>query len=73
MTARLIAYHIERLRNKNRDTRLDAINELRLLGNPQALEPLEQVYRNDPDADVRKAAQAAGLEIFMKNRSNKPS
>ncbi len=68
MTTKLIAYHLERLKNNLIQTRLDAINELRLLGDPRALEALEHVYRNDPDEDVRKAAQQAGREIFMKTR-----
>jgi len=67
MTARLIAYHLERLKNNLMQTRLDAINELRLLGDPRALEALEQLYRSDPEEEVRKAAQAAGREIYMKS------
>jgi hypothetical protein len=68
MTAKLIAYHIERLNNKNTSARLDAINELRLLADQRALEALEQVFRNDPDVEVRKAAQEAGREIFLKTQ-----
>jgi len=69
MASRLVEYHIERLKNKSAEIRLKAINELRLLGDPQALEPLEQVFRNDPEAEVRKAAKDAGYEIFVKSRS----
>ncbi len=65
---RLVEYHIERLKNKNPEVRLKAINELRLLGDPAALEALEQVYKTDEEVEVRKAAQAAGREIFLKNR-----
>ncbi len=68
MLNRVIDYHIGRLRDKNPDVRLKSINELKLIGDPAALEPLEQLYRNDPDPEVRKAAQAAGLEIFLKTR-----
>jgi HEAT repeat protein len=67
MTTRLIAYHLERLKNNLAQTRLDAINELRLLGDARALEALEHLYRTDPDEEVRKAAQNAGREIFMKS------
>lgn len=67
MTAKLIAYHLERLKNNLMQTRLDAINELRLLGDPRALEALEQLYRSDPEEEVRKAAQQAGREIYMKS------
>ncbi len=70
MLNRVIDYHIGRLKDKNPDIRLKSINELKLIGDPAALEPLEQIYRNDPDPEVRKAAQAAGLEIFLKQRKN---
>lgn len=70
MTARLIDYHIERLKNKNTSTRLDAINELKLIGDPRALEALEQVFRSDPELDVRKAAQEAGREIYRNTHKN---
>jgi HEAT repeat protein len=68
VTSRLIAYHIERLKNKNPETRRDAINELRLIGDPTVLDALEQIFKTDPEPEVRKAAQQAGLEIFLKNR-----
>lgn len=68
MTAKLVAYHLERLKNNLVQTRLDAINELRLIGDPRALEALEALFRNDPEEEVRKAAQQAGREIFMKAR-----
>jgi HEAT repeat protein len=65
---RLVEYHIERLKNKNPEVRLKAINELRLLADPAALEALEQVYNTDEEIEVRKAAQAAGREIFLKSK-----
>lgn len=65
---RLIDYHILRLQDKNPEVRLKSIQELRLIGDPSALEALEQVYRSDSDLDVRKAAQEAGLEIFRKQK-----
>lgn len=68
MSNRILDYHIERLKNKSAEVRLKSINELRLIGDVAALEPLEQIFRNDPEPEVRQAAQAAGLEIFMKNR-----
>jgi HEAT repeat protein len=68
MPNRVVDYHIERLKNKSVEVRLKSINELRLIGDPAALEPLEQLYHNDPEPEVRQAAQAAGLEIFMRNR-----
>jgi HEAT repeat protein len=68
MPNRLVEYHIMRLQDKSMEVRLKSITELRLLGDPAALEPLEQLYRNDPEPDVRQAAQEAGREIFVKNR-----
>jgi HEAT repeat protein len=68
MANRVVDYHIGRLKDKSPEVRLKSINELKLLGDPAALEPLEQVFHNDPEPEVRKAAQAAGLEIFIKQK-----
>ena len=65
----LLEYHIGRLKDKNREVRLKSINELRLLADPAAMEPLEQVFKSDSDVEVRKAAQEAGREIFLKQKS----
>lgn len=64
----LVDYHISRLKDKNAEIRLKSINELRLLCDPAALEPLEEVYRSDDEQHVRKAAQEAGREIFAKTK-----
>lgn len=64
LTERLIEYHLERLKDKNRDTRLDAIRELILLEAEAALKALEDLYQTDEDEEVRKAAQKGGREIF---------
>jgi len=66
----LVRYHIARLKDKNPAARLKAINELALLGDPEALESLKIVFRDDPDADVKKAAQEAGRAIFLKQREH---
>jgi HEAT repeat protein len=66
MPPRLVEYHILRLKDKSPDVRLKSINELRLIGDPAALDPLKELYMSDPDPDVRKAAQSAGREIFIK-------
>lgn len=66
----LVHYHIARLKDKNPAARLKAINELALLGDPEALESLKIVFRDDVDADVRKAAQEAGRTIFLKQREH---
>jgi len=68
MSKRVVEYHIGRLKDKNPDVRLKSISELKLIGDPAALEPLEEVFRSDAEADIRKAAQDAGLEIFMKKK-----
>lgn len=66
----LVHYHIARLKDKNPSVRLKAINELALLGDPEALEALEAIFQHDPETEVRKAAQAAGLTIFLKQRAH---
>ena len=65
---RLVDYHIGRLQDKSPAVRLKAINELGLLGDPVALEILQDIFQNDPDPEVRKAAQRAGRSIFLKQR-----
>jgi HEAT repeat protein len=64
---RLVEYQIARLENMNREIRLRAIEELRLLGDEAALQPLEHVFRTDEDEEIRRAAQKAGVEIYLKN------
>jgi HEAT repeat protein len=66
---RVVNYHIGRLKNKNRDVRLAAVQELRELGDVDALEPLQEVFKSDEDSEVRKAAQEAGRAIFLQNRN----
>lgn len=69
----LVHYHIARLKDKNPAVRLKAITELVLLGDAEALDALETVFRDDTDAEVKKAAQEAGRTIFLKQRENKQS
>jgi hypothetical protein len=69
-TRRVIEYHISRLGNKNPEVRLKAIKELELIGAVEALDRLAS-FRNDPDKDVRKAAQAAGPS-FSTSRTQRP-
>lgn len=64
----LLEYHIARLKDKNAAIRLKSINELRLIGDPAALESLEQLYRTDPEPEVRTAAQEAGRELYLKSK-----
>lgn len=66
---KLVEYHINRLKDKSPELRLKAIRELELLADPDALEALQNVYENDDDHEVRKAAQQAGRSIFLKNAS----
>jgi HEAT repeat protein len=66
----LVEYHIARLLDKNPAVRLKSINELRLIGDPAALESLEQLFKTDSDPEVRKAAQEAGRELYVKSKKN---
>lgn len=67
---RIVAYHIARLRDKNPDVRLKSILELKLLADPAALDALQDLFRNDPNLEVRRAAQEAGRVIFLKQRED---
>lgn len=70
MASKIVEYHIARLKDKSVDVRLKAIEELRLLEDVDALEALQAVYENDDDETVRKSAQRAGREIFVKNHKD---
>jgi hypothetical protein len=63
---RMIAFHLERLKDKNPAVRLKSIEELTLLEATGALETLENVFRNDPDETVRLAAKKAGRTLYFK-------
>ena len=63
---RIVAYHIARLQDKNRDIRLKSIAELALIPDIDALDALRSVVEKDSDNEVRKAAQEAGRLIFIK-------
>lgn len=64
---RVVEYHINRLTDKNPETRLKSIKELELIGDVAALDVLQEIYKSDEDVEVRKAAQAAGRSIYLKN------
>jgi hypothetical protein len=70
---RIVAYHISRLHDKNRDVRLKSIAELALIPDEDALSALRTLVENDIDTEVRKAAQEAGRAIFIKLREQAPS
>lgn len=65
---RMIAFHVERLKDKNPAVRLKSIEELTLLEAVSALEALETVFRTDPDETVRQAAKKAGRIIYFKSK-----
>ncbi|MCS6834691.1 MAG: HEAT repeat domain-containing protein [Anaerolineae bacterium] len=65
---RLVEYHLGRLKDKRAEVRIEAINELLQLDAVEALDTLQELYRNDPDAEVKKAAQSAGRTLFLKSR-----
>lgn len=68
MRERIIEYHINRLKDKNADVRLKAIQELRLLKAIEALDALREVYETDINADVKRAAQLAGRALYNLQR-----
>ncbi len=65
---RVVEYHINRLKDKRPDVRLQAIKELEIIADAGALDVLRELYEKDEDADVRKAAQHAGRSIYLKTR-----
>lgn len=72
---RMVEYHLSRLKDKRPNIRLEAIQELVLLDAIETLEMLEDVYRNDADEEVRRAAKDAGKKLFAlqlqdRNRNN---
>ncbi len=71
LNKKLVAYHISRLKDKSPDVRLKSIQELAQLGDPEAMEPLRDIFKNDPVLEVRKAAQEAGLTIFNAQKQDK--
>lgn len=62
--SRIIDYHLLQLNDGNTLKRLDAIEQLRLLGAVEVLEILRQLCERDSDYDVRLAAQKAGRYLF---------
>ena len=67
---RMIAFHIARLKDKNPQVRIKSIQELELLEATDAFGLLEELFRNDPDPDVRVAAQQAGKTLFRVIQKN---
>jgi len=64
MSKQIVAYHLRRLKDKRAEVRLNAIHELREIGDPDTLPALEEVFKTDPDPAVRAAAQETGKAIF---------
>jgi len=63
---RVIEYHVNRLKDKRPEARLQAVKELELIGDRGVLDILRNVYETDEDGDVRKAAQIAGRTVFLR-------
>ncbi len=68
-TDRMIAYHIERLKDKNPQVQLKSIHELELLEAVEALSALEAVYKSDSEQEVREAAQELGRKLYLKKKT----
>jgi HEAT repeat protein len=63
---KILAYLLMRLNDRDAQVRLKCIEELVDLGDPEALDPLERVFKTDTEQSVRNAALAAGRAIFIK-------
>jgi hypothetical protein len=68
---KLVEYHVSRLKDKDASIRLKAIQELELLSDIDSLEALQDVFKNDTNEEVRRAAQIAGRKIFVNNNRSK--
>ena len=68
---KLVEYHIARLKDKDASIRLKAIQELELLSDMDALEALQEVFKNDTNEEIKRAAQIAGRKIFVNNNRSK--
>lgn len=60
-----IVVWVKRLQHADAKIRRDAIRELELIGDPDALIPLAELYANDPDTEVRELAQKSGKAIYF--------
>jgi HEAT repeat protein len=69
VSSRLLEYHLSRLKDKSPQARINAIQELVHIGDTSVLEALQEVFKNDPDEEVRRTAQKAGRELFLKARA----
>lgn len=69
-TEKMISYHISRLKDKSPQIRVKSIEELALLEATEAYPVLEELFRTDPEPDVRAAAQKAGRVLYLKIHSN---
>jgi hypothetical protein len=66
----LVEYHLGRLKDKRAEVRIEAIHELLQLDAVEALETLQELYKSDPDAEVKKVAQTVGRALFLKSRQH---
>jgi len=64
---KIIEFHISRLKDKNPEVRLRAIEELLALKAKAApaLDALRECYETSEEPEVKTAAQKAGYEIFV--------
>ena len=62
----VVDYHIGRLKDKNAVVRARSARELGLIGDPAALPALEECYRHETSAEVKKAIQEAGRAIYKR-------
>jgi HEAT repeat protein len=66
----VVDYHIGRLKDKSASVRARSARELGLIGDPTALPALEECFRVETSADVKKAIQEAGRAIYKRQMKN---
>lgn len=70
---KVIKFHISRLKDKSSDVLLKTIEQLVTFGADaeDALPLLEELFKNNEDVEVRKAAQDAGRSIYLQLQTQK--
>lgn len=63
---KIVQFHINRLKDRSTDVKLNTIRELELLGAQAeaAMPALRELFEVSDDVEVKRAAQRAGLAIF---------
>lgn len=67
---KIVQFHINRLKDKSVEVQLKSIQELQLLGAQAeaAMPALRELFETSENAEVKRAAQQAGITIYTKSK-----